>query len=106
MRKGSHTAGCQLGSVAVGTRQRMGAGRTVPTSQPLLLLQVMGGILPPSLAKKAALQTTGSTQPLTEERDAGAGTGVLVQAGEPVALGKREQHQPRLVDPPLRVFLH
>lgn len=45
-------------------------------------------------------------QPLTKERDAGAGTGVLVQAGEPVALGKGEQHQPWLVDPPLRVFLH
>lgn len=75
MRKGNDTAGCQLGSVAVGTHQRTGAGRTVPTSQPLLLLQVVGGILPPSLAKKAALQTPSYQRKGCECRHWGPGAG-------------------------------
>lgn len=61
---------------------------------------------PSSLTKSTALRTVSSMCHLTEERDAGAGAGVLVQAGQPVAFGKSEQHQPRLVNPLLRVFLH
>lgn len=60
----------------------------------------------PSFTKTTALRTKGSMCHLTKERDAGAGAGVLVQAGQPVAFRKGEQHQPWLVNPLLRVFLH
>lgn len=60
----------------------------------------------PSLVKTTAFRTMGSLCHLTEKRDAGAGAGVLVQAGQPVAFRKCEQHQPWLVNPLLRVFLH
>lgn len=43
---------------------------------------------------------------LTKERDAGAGAGILVQAGQSVAFRKSEQHQPWLINPLLRVLLH
>lgn len=65
----------------------------------------MGGILPPSLTKNTALRTTGSLCHFTKERDVGAGIGVLVPAGQPVAFRKSEQHQAWLVNPLLGVFL-
>lgn len=68
---------------------------------PLLAGNAGGRDVGPALVKLAV-----ATVASAEERDAGAGAGVLVQAGQPVAFGKSEQHQPWLVNPLLGVFLH